>query len=69
MNPRCDCGKDPHTYNGARKVMKQMIMSARRKGKTVHKQTPYKCPQGNQWHLTAHSYNIPKREAFTWLTN
>lgn len=66
MNPPpCDCGKDGFTYNGARRVIKQMTWTARRKGRTVRTQTVYKCPQGNGWHLTSNSYKIPnpKKEA------
>lgn len=64
--PRCEpCGKDAHTYDGARRVIKQMTWTARRKGRTVRSQAVYKCPHGNGWHTTAHSYTIknPKKAA------
>jgi hypothetical protein len=66
MNPPpSDCGKDGHTYDGARHVIKKMMMKARKQGRTVRKQEIYKCPWCGLFHTTSHSYNIsnPKREA------
>ena len=66
MNPPlCNCGKTGHTYDGARRVIKQMTWTARRKGKTARRQAVYKCPENNGWHLTSNSYTIrnPKKEA------
>jgi hypothetical protein len=63
MNPPPNCGKDAHTYHGAREVIKKMTMKARKQGRTARSQKPYKCPWGNHWHTTSHSYKTPKREA------
>jgi uncharacterized C2H2 Zn-finger protein len=62
MNPRCHKTGYP-TYDEARHVIKKMTFTARRKGKTARGQAIYKCPFCKAWHLTSHSYTIPKKDA------
>lgn len=63
MTPPFDCNKDGHTYDGARTVIKKMTWKARKQGRTIRKQEIYKCPFGNHFHTTSHSYDIPKKDA------
>jgi hypothetical protein len=57
MNPPlCECGKDSHTYDGAKRVIKKMTWTARRKGKSIRSQSVYRCEKGRTWHITSHSY-------------